>query len=527
MDQNLFEHYRRLTTEGLRELISQPEHLTEDARVAAIAALEERQEVRDLKAIDEQVATGSDTTATQRKELNLREVGLAQRLLIWGVLTSILGVFPILLVAVVPLLLYCTWRILSALQLDNIAKVFCILLMVVPLANSITLLVLNRKATRALQSAGIKVGLMGAKPSDLPTDTLASLKEGEIHRVPEAAALASVDTAVVHASDPEFSERPASTGSNTYRKAPHWWGRWYIALPVVLLAFVWIFYVVSSEQKSEPTSVASEKPEQKLALLTKKAEAGDVSAQYDLALRYFRGDGVVQDYIKAGEWARKAAEQGNADAQALLGVMYSDGTGVAKSDVNAVEWSRKSAEQGNALGQYLLGYVYSTGQGVPKNAVKAVEWYQKAAEQGYARAQYLLGYVYSTGQGVPKNALKAVEWFQKAAAQGFDEAEDYLGFIYLNGNGVPKDAVKALEWYQKAAAQGNTSAQVSLGYMYANGIGVPKDMVLSYAWSNLAAIGNETAVKNRNAFESMMTQSDIAEAQRLSSSWKKGQLLVR
>jgi O-antigen ligase len=100
--------------------------------------------------------------------LNIREVGLAQRLLMWGVLAGIFGLVPVLLIVIWPFHLYCYWRITSALQIETGAKIFCMLLMLVPLVNLITLLIFNGKATRALRGAGIKVGLMGPKIADLP-----------------------------------------------------------------------------------------------------------------------------------------------------------------------------------------------------------------------------------------------------------------------------------------------------------------------------------------------------------------------
>lgn len=58
------------------------------------------------------------------------------------------------------------------------------------------------------------------------------------------------------------------------------------------------------------------------------AEKGNVSAQYNLGLMYYDGQGVTQDYVRAVEWYRKAAKQGDADAQYNLGKMYSHGQGV-------------------------------------------------------------------------------------------------------------------------------------------------------------------------------------------------------
>jgi len=48
----------------------------------------------------------------------------------------------------------------------------------------------------------------------------------------------------------------------------------------------------------------------------KWAEKGDAGAQHNLGLMYYDGEGVVQDYIEAVKWYRKAADQGDAPAQA-------------------------------------------------------------------------------------------------------------------------------------------------------------------------------------------------------------------
>ena len=59
-------------------------------------------------------------------------------------------------------------------------------------------------------------------------------------------------------------------------------------------------------------------------------------------------------------------------------------------------------------------------------------------------------------------------------------------------------------------------------------------MVLAYAWTNLAVgkglgakLAQDTATDNREFLESQLTSAEKAEAQRISSAWKVGQLLVR
>src|SRR5438105_9430600 len=193
--------------------------------------------------------------------------------------------------------------------------------------------------------------------------------------------------------------------------------------------------------------------------------------------------------------------------------------------------SKKRADSGNADAQVNLGLLYAKGEGVPKDFAQARQWYEKAATQGNAQAQVNLGEMYARSEGVPQDYDKAMEWIQKAAAQGHARAQVDLGEMYADGWGVPKDAAKAVEWYQKAAVQGDEAAQFSLGLSYLIGDGVPEDSVLAYAWLNLsAAQGNENAKGVRDIVipkRSQFSSAQRAEAERLSSNWKPGQVLRR
>lgn len=128
---------------------------------------------------------------------------------------------------------------------------------------------------------------------------------------------------------------------------------------------------------------------------------------------------------------------------------------------------------------------------------------------------------------MPTDSTKAVEWYEKAAAQGDAGSQVSLASIYRDGRGVPKNAEKAAEWYHKAAAQGWEDAQWVLGLIYLNGEGVPRDSVLAYAWLNLAAVKLhlDDAKKSRDSI--VLNSVQRAEAERLSSNWKPGQVLRR
>ena len=78
------------------------------------------------------------------------------------------------------------------------------------------------------------------------------------------------------------------------------------------------------------------------------AEQGDAYAQDNLALMYFTGQGVPQDYVLAALWYRKAAEQGYTDAQFNLAGMYFTGQGVAKDAIEAHKWYNLAAAKASA-----------------------------------------------------------------------------------------------------------------------------------------------------------------------------------
>ena len=79
-------------------------------------------------------------------------------------------------------------------------------------------------------------------------------------------------------------------------------------------------------------------------LWRKSAEMGNVTAQYNLACLYYKGEGVCQDYAQAAVWVKKAAEQGHADAQYNLGSLYKTGKGVPKSMKDAAKWYKMALE---------------------------------------------------------------------------------------------------------------------------------------------------------------------------------------
>jgi hypothetical protein len=129
--------------------------------------------------------------ATPQTNPYVRQVGLAQRRIMWIILGAILmtasfvggavitptsgsaqivviGLLLVLRLAMIALMMIGVYQLASALRYGVASCVLYTIGMLVPLVSLIILLSLNQKATNVLRHSGIKVGLMGARLSDLP-----------------------------------------------------------------------------------------------------------------------------------------------------------------------------------------------------------------------------------------------------------------------------------------------------------------------------------------------------------------------
>ncbi len=213
------------------------------------------------------------------------------------------------------------------------------------------------------------------------------------------------------------------------------------------------------------------------ALFEKSASAGNVYAQYALAMLWLHDD--TKDVGKAVELLEKATEGENAMAQYALGKLYLTGEVVDKDVIKAETLLLQSAEHDNAYAQYRLGKLYLDGADpIPKDVDKALTWLQKSAEQNNPFAQYTLGKLYLDSDVVAKDVVKAEELLLQSAEQGNASAQYRLGKLYLDGmDPIQKNVDESLAWLQKAADQDNPFAQYTLGKLYLDGDEVKPDLL--------------------------------------------------
>lgn len=79
-----------------------------------------------------------------------------------------------------------------------------------------------------------------------------------------------------------------------------------------------IIFAIASSSSSHSSDSSSSSNDWQLRSVFEKAEKGDVDAQIELGIRYYKGIGVEENSVEAVKWLRKAAEQGNEDAQNAL-----------------------------------------------------------------------------------------------------------------------------------------------------------------------------------------------------------------
>jgi TPR repeat protein len=150
---------------------------------------------------------------------------------------------------------------------------------------------------------------------------------------------------------------------------------------------------------------------------------GYAPAQYQMALIYQKGQGVLKSTQKAFDLFSLAAEQNYPDAQFDLAIMYTEGAIVPKNLPLAFSLTQKAAKKKLASAQYNLGVMYYNGQGVKKDFHQASKAYTNAAEQNYALAQFNLALMYYEGKGVEKSVEKSFIWNSIAAMNGYANAE--------------------------------------------------------------------------------------------------------
>ena len=123
---------------------------------------------------------------------------------------------------------------------------------------------------------------------------------------------------------------------------------------------------------------------QQLAAVTKRAESGDLQAQFHLGLYYTY---TAPDLAEGYRWFRRSAEGGYRESQSYVGYALMAGRGVTADPVEAVRWMRAAAVRGQTGAQFNLARAYRDGTGIRADAAEAYRWMASAADRGMPAAR--------------------------------------------------------------------------------------------------------------------------------------------
>ena len=115
----------------------------------------------------------------------------------------------------------------------------------------------------------------------------------------------------------------------------------------------------------------------------------DPRAAYDLALRFFRGDGVRQDTYQSIKWMRVAAEKGLLPAQMALGRVYLTGLQEMGSDPGEAEkWLSITVNRGDTEAGPLLQQAIMARQSVQAQYKINNQWRSNFYNNWYSGYRY-------------------------------------------------------------------------------------------------------------------------------------------
>ena len=216
---------------------------------------------------------------------------------------------------------------------------------------------------------------------------------------------------------------------------------------------------------------------QSLEWWLKAAEQDHAGALLYIGELYHKGNGVKASSAEAAKWfvrcwqagnssgpaairavlpgLEEAAEAGDVEAQCQMGVIYWRG----KIDIEkAVGWLERASGSGHPEACRLLGFLLDNGDGVPQDRERAVELFLQGAEGGDRFAQYNTG-IHFQNAG---NMDEAIRWFRRAVQQGVGDANESLANCLAQRNASRADACEAMQRMTQHAMSVGDGEEITL-----------------------------------------------------------------
>ena len=112
----------------------------------------------------------------------------------------------------------------------------------------------------------------------------------------------------------------------------------------------------------------------------------------------------------------KLADDGNAEAEYLMALRLYRGDGVARDRAASMRWLRQAAFLDHPAAQYVMGRSYAAGDGVERDAQQAMRWYELSAAQNFGPAMLALADLYRESTHLAADPQKAAALYRRLDA---------------------------------------------------------------------------------------------------------------
>lgn len=217
-----------------------------------------------------------------------------------------------------------------------------------------------------------------------------------------------------------------------------------------------------------------------------KAKSNDKQGLYELALLKQNGMyGVEKNLSEAIELYKRASALGHRSANHNLGVLYYKGQGVPVNYREAAKWFSIAADrkvedsQRNLLRMYYRNEITRNEERVERILIELAELGQQKdieslanyyyyevnnlnlaekptlllAEKGILKYQFLIAMIYLKKNNQNPDYANAYKWLLKAATKGDYKSKISLAALYYGRLGVSKNETEAMKWFQSACTQ--------------------------------------------------------------------------
>lgn len=264
---------------------------------------------------------------------------------------------------------------------------------------------------------------------------------------------------------------------------------------------------------------------------SKAFDIGDKRATVPLALCYYYGTGVKQNYEEALSLFSVGEAEEDDLAYYYLAVYYTKGIIVQKSkkearlkmkkikNLNSKRLVEASIQEGIPISGFFkdhekiesliiikpdskLKHIAATyGMNLDTNSEYVITTsssisdkpiYDYKAEKGDAQAQAMMGRSYLFGLDKPRNYQVALKWLNKSAEQDNADAFYYLYICYYHGRGVKEDKEKAMSYLAQAVERNIPNAWIEMGnhYFYGDNSVKADDKEAFILWHKAAQKGH-------------------------------------